>query len=352
MTEERPVAERTSHPILFGVVLLLCLVALAASALLLVDYVRPSPVFCGAEGGCGVAKRSAIAYPLGVPLPAFGIAGLLAVAVLALVRGARARLLQAVVAGVGALFALGLLGWQLAHGSICPYCATVDGATVVLGIVSLVAWVKAAEPPPGRVLLGGAVALLVAAVAAPLAVGFTRQPLPEGVPEVILAEIEKTPRGKVTVIDFVDYECPFCRMTHHELTPVLKSHAAQIRLVRKNVPLRMHVHAMDAAKGAVCAESMGQGDAMAEALMDAPVQSLTREGIASLAKGLGLDAAKFDACVNDPATEALVKKDQDAFKAAKGHGLPTIWVGTQKLEGAQEEADLRGAVEGAIRAAR
>ncbi|HKP55250.1 MAG TPA: vitamin K epoxide reductase family protein, partial [Polyangiales bacterium] len=78
------------RPWLFWATVAFSALALAASAMLFVDYVRPAPVFCAPDGGCGLVRQTAFAYPLGVPLPAIGVLGMFAVAVSGLIPGRRA----------------------------------------------------------------------------------------------------------------------------------------------------------------------------------------------------------------------------------------------------------------------
>ena len=84
---------------------------------------------------------------------------------------------------------------------------------------------------------------ILLAVLAPVGFGMSKKAIPVDVPAVIADEMRKTPRGKVTVIDFVDFECPFCRMTHTDLAPLLEARKDKVRIARKNVPLRMHARA-------------------------------------------------------------------------------------------------------------
>jgi protein-disulfide isomerase len=333
----------------FWLTILVAAVALAASGLLYVDYVRPLPVFCAADGGCGAVKKTIFAYPLGVswlPMPVFGIGGFLAIALASLVPGRRARLAQAALAGGAALVATGLLVVQAAMHTICPYCAATDLSALVVAALSVHRLRRGWDPPEHKLHVGVAAAGTLVAIAAPIGVGFAKKPLPSAVPDAIAAEIQRTPRGKVTIVDFVDYECPFCRMTHAELAPLLVAYRDQLRLVRKNVPLRMHPHAMDAARTAVCGEAQGKGDEVAEALMRA--EDLTAEGGEAIARERGLDLDRFRACTKDPATDASIKADQDTFKASKGHGLPTIFVGTIKLEGAQQRDEIEAAIKASL----
>src|SRR6202000_3010387 len=117
---------------------------------------------------------------------------------------------------------------------------------------------------------------------------------------------DQTPPGEITVVDFVDFECPFCRMTNAELAPVLASHRARVRLVRRQVPLKSHSHALDAARAACCGEQMGKGEAMADALFSAPVESLTREGCEKGAQSVGLPVDSYRACVSGPKTDGRI----------------------------------------------
>jgi protein-disulfide isomerase len=329
----------------FWLLIALSIASLAASAILFVDYLRPAPVFCAVDGGCGLVRQTIFARPFGVPMPVFGVAGYLAIALLAFLPGRRFRIAQAMLAVFGAIVALGLLAVQGMMHTICPYCAIVDGSAIAIAALSVLRAVKQWDPPAGKAQLLPALGAVALALAIPMAIGFTSK---AQVPDVIAQEIAKTPKGKVTVVDFADFECPFCRAQHAKLEPLLERYKDKVRVTRKNVPLRMHRHAMDAARAACCAEAMGKGDEVAEALFSAPTDELTPEGCERLAAQHGLDPAKFRACVKDSKTDERIRADIDAFHAAKGHGLPTVWFGEQVLEGEQDEATLRAALDSAI----
>lgn len=339
----------------FWISVLTCVVALAASAALLVDYVRPAPVFCDEGGACGVVKQHAIARPFGVPLPTFAVSGFLAIALFALVRGRRARLVQAALATAGGLFAAFLFFLQWRMRTLCPYCAVVDGSALVLMGVSVARLARGWDPPEGRRIAIVGAAAAVCAIAAPLGVGLVKEPLPPpaddgGVPAVIAEEIARTPKGKVTIVDFADFECPWCRLSHAELAPLLEQHGSRIRLVRRHVPMRMHPHARDAARAAVCAEAMGKGEEVADALFAADPEALTAEGCARVAAAHGLEEAKVRACMDDPATEERIKADGEIFRAARGRGLPLLFIEGRRFVGAQDRATLRQALEAALAA--
>jgi predicted DsbA family dithiol-disulfide isomerase len=165
-----------------------------------------------------------------------------------------------------------------------------------------------------------------------------------------IAEAMQAAGGKVSIVDFADFECPFCRMTHAELSPVLERRKDKVHVVRKHVPLRIHAHALDAARAGCCGENLGKGEEMANALFEAPPEELTPEGCEKLAAAHGLDVQKFRACIQDPATQARIDKDKETFRAVKGHGLPTLWVDGTKLEGAQSAEELAVSLDAAIQA--
>jgi protein-disulfide isomerase len=313
---------------------------------MLMDYVRPAPVFCDPEGGCGAVRRTAFAAFFGVPTPAWGLAGFLAIAILSVRGGKLARVGLLVMTTMAALVAGLLLAVQAKLGQFCPYCVATDASALVLFGLALRRLFKGWDPPEGRRFRDSALSVFAVAVAVPLGLSLFMKP---AIPQAIAAELAKTPAGQITVVDFVDFECPFCRETHAELTPVLARHKGRIRLVRKHVPLtRIHPHAMDAARAACCGEVMGKADEIAERLMQTPAEELTTEGCAKLAAEAGLDPARFKDCMTQPSTEARIKADSDAFRASGGHGLPTIWIEREKLEGGQDEADLEAAVAHAI----
>lgn len=317
---------------------------IAASAMLVVDYVRPAPVFCAEGGGCDALKHTSIAMPLGVPLPLLGLAGFLVLGVVTLLRGERMRTAQLGLSLIAGLVGLSLLVVQLRLGKLCPFCVVADtsGILAVLAAAGRARFAPLAAAP--RALTVSSAALLTAACAAPLVGGFRASTTPE----VIRREIAQTPPGEVTLVDFVDFECPFCRITNAELEPVLEAHKGRVRVVRRQVPLKMHPHAMDAARAACCGEKLGKGDAMAHALFTAPEEQLTREGCEEIARELGLPLDTYRACFSDPATDALIAADKAEFQSAGGFALPTLWVDETQLVGAQPGDRLEEALEKAL----
>lgn len=329
-----------------AVVLVPALAGLAASAALLVDYVRPAPVFCDPASGCAALKLTVFASFLGVPTPAFGLLGFALLGALAVLRGPRVRRALVAVAGVAALVAVLFLSVQALAGIWCRFCVVADTSACLIFGASLWRLIAGWDPPEARLPRAGMAFALAPALIVPITVGSFKKPI---LPDPIARELAQTPRGEVTVIDFADFECPFCRMTHAILAPLLAEHKDRVRVVRKNVPLtKLHPHALDAARAACCGDLLGKGEAMADALFSAPVEELTPDGCAKLAVSLGLDEAAYRRCTSDPATDARIQADQATFKASQGHGLPTLWIDEEKIEGYRPDDTLEKTLERAM----
>ncbi len=329
----------------YAAIVALTALGLAASTALLVDYLRPLPLFCSEVGGCAQLRATSYSHILGLPTPVFGVIGYSVLAIFTLLRGDTARFLHLVAATFGALAAAYFLYIQVSLRTFCAYCMTVDVTSIVLLSLVLMRVRTEADGASNKraVAIGG---LFSCAIAVPLLSHvLVRTP----VPEVITAEIAKTPPGQVTIVDFIDFECPFCRQTAVDFEPALQKYRGKFRLVRKQMPLtRIHPHAFVAARAAACGETFGKGDEMASKLISAPVEQLDDEGVTKIASGMGIDENAFKACLADPRTQQKIEADQADFKAAKGHALPTIWINEDVIEGAQGPERLQKAMDKAV----
>jgi len=319
-----------------------------ASAALLVDYLGATPHFCDDQGGCGVLRTSGLGWVGPVPLPAIGLAGYVLLSLTLLLRGPRARAAHLVLAGMGATVAALLILTQFRMGVFCKYCMVVDVAMLVMVVLATLRSRHELDRPRSAVFAAIPAGAYFSAIAAPIAWGAFA---PVIVPPTIAIELRGTPHEQVCVVDYVDYECPFCRQMHADMQPTLSAHPGKARIVRKNVPLSsMHPHAMVAARAACCAHDLDQEEPMASALMTAPLDDLTDDGCVTMAQKLGLDPQRFRACMNDPKIATRIDADIATFRKEEvGHGLPTIWVDEHRISGAQGPAVFKATFEGALR---
>jgi uncharacterized membrane protein/predicted DsbA family dithiol-disulfide isomerase len=323
------------------------LVALGASAALTIDYLSANPAFCGATSGCGVVRRSGFGYVGPVPLPAVGL--LAFVSVLALSLGPPAlRRLSAWAALLGAALGAVLIVIQaVVIETFCWLCLVADGSALLAGGAgAVIALERRPEGVDDGALRAWAWGLLGAfAVAAPLVWPLVRPAaaLPEGVRERYVA-------GKINVVEFVDFQCPFCRLLHPTLKKVVVEYGERVNFVRLDLPLASHVHARGAAKAHLCADAQGAGDAMADALFE--TEDLGRDGLAAAARRLELDLRRFDACLEAPGTEEKLRAMESILRdSGMLQGLPTTFVGNAMLVGARDEVALRDAFDRAARGA-
>jgi protein-disulfide isomerase len=172
------------------------------------------------------------------------------------------------------------------------------------------------------------------------------------VPVVIRDEIAKTRQmtgelsaEAVTVVFFTDFQCPFCRRTHAALAPLVAARRGRVRVVMKHVPLPRHPDARSAARAAVCVETITRAltDDYASALYQS--QDLSEAACEELAVERGVDRARFQRCLAEPSTDARIERDLAMFDAVKGDGVPLLYVGRTRLDGAQSTSSLEAALD-------
>lgn len=340
-----PKAERAPSTTLWVFALVLIWVGMASTAALLVDYSQPTPTFCGYGSGCSSLRMTPYAHPFGISMPLFGFLAWFGQAIVWNMTNARGRIIRLVWATATSAVALALIVVQLKLGQFCWLCLVTDTSTVALLVLAAVG-----NPAPHpkivvRALAWLSVMLLGIGVAS---YGFSRPPrLPEAgvMPQRLTDEIANAPPGKVVILDFADFECPYCKMNHETLTRAIAAVGKPVHVVRKHVPLdRIHPLAHGAARVAICAEQLGHGEEVAEALFALEEPTATNCTQAAIDKGV--DPEKLAACVLAPSTEERIKNDSALFNETRGEndGLPLIWIGTRKFVGSQPPALLEAAL--------
>ncbi len=147
--------------------------------------------------------------------------------------------------------------------------------------------------------------------------------------------------ARVTVVEFSDFQCPFCSRALPAVQEVEREYGKDVRVVWKHLPLPFHPNATPAALAAEAARQQGKFWEMHDRLFAAQ-QNLSDATYAQLAKELGLDAARFEKARRAPATLARVQEDAAAAAAAGVTGTPTFVVNGEVVLGS---SGLRAAVE-------
>jgi protein-disulfide isomerase len=149
----------------------------------------------------------------------------------------------------------------------------------------------------------------------------------------------------ITIVEFADYECPFSAKGEATLQAIEKAHSGEVRVVFKNLPLPMHEHARDMARAAIAADAQGRFWQMHDRMFAAAAKgSVDRPGLDKIAADLGLDVARFDRDLVDPATDAKIAADQQDADKLGVKGTPTFFVNGRRIAGAQPVERFEGAI--------
>jgi protein-disulfide isomerase len=142
----------------------------------------------------------------------------------------------------------------------------------------------------------------------------------------------------VTLVEFTDYQCPFCKRFHERSWPEIKSKyvdTGKVRYIVRDMPLSFHGQAMPAAIAAECAGQQGQFWPVHEALFNGQ-ESLSPEMIKKTAAKFGVASEAFERCIADPRIKAGVTADIAEAEKIGVNGTPGFVLGARhgdKIEG-------------------
>lgn len=135
--------------------------------------------------------------------------------------------------------------------------------------------------------------------------GNQTRPLGQSVPtapiSLVGAPIEGNPNARVAIIEFSDFECPFCQKFSREVLPEIRRKyvaTGEVLLAFRQFPLANHVRARPAAAASVCADRQQKFREMHDALFAAP--GLSDPDLLRAAASIGLDQSRFSSCLDDP----------------------------------------------------
>ncbi len=163
----------------------------------------------------------------------------------------------------------------------------------------------------------------------------------------------------LTVIEFSDFQCPFCRSAYQSILPQLKKdyvETGKIKFVYRDFPLSFHPMSEKSAEAADCANDQGKFWEMHNKIFDEQAKLGTGTiqynvtDINNWASGIGLDAAKFDLCLDSGKYVQEVRKDASDGGRAGVQGTPTFFIGNSKngyviIPGAVPYATFKQAVD-------
>lgn len=151
------------------------------------------------------------------------------------------------------------------------------------------------------------------------------------------------PTAPITIVEYSDFQCPFCRIGAYAVHSAMTSHLGQVRVEFRNFPIDQacnpevhqtaHPVACEAARVAMCAHKQGKFEAVYDELFDKQASFAPGRPL-EFAKAIGLDGPALDACVATPEVAQEVNRDILEAVALGIKSTPTFYVNGYKVEGA------------------
>jgi protein-disulfide isomerase len=152
----------------------------------------------------------------------------------------------------------------------------------------------------------------------------------------------------VTMVEFVDFECPFCgAYARDTLSRIDEEYGDRIRYVSIQFPLAVHAHARQAARAAVCADDAGVYWEYHELLFDHQ-DRLDEDGLVDLAAEAGAPRGEFVSCLSSTESRDRVDADVELAVGLGVRSTPTLFVDGEPMVGAQSFSQFRTVIDDAL----
>ena len=142
--------------------------------------------------------------------------------------------------------------------------------------------------------------------------------------------VSGNPRGEVTLVEFYDYRCGYCKRAASAVTELQKVDP-RVRVVYKDFPILGEPSEL-AAKAALASQAQGKHQVFHEALL-ASHADMTKEAILKIAVGVGLDAKRLEADMANPKWQAVIDKNRALARELGISGTPGFIVGSELVSG-------------------
>lgn len=164
--------------------------------------------------------------------------------------------------------------------------------------------------------------------------------------------------AKVTIVEFSDFQCPFCRRFWVDSFPQLKSNyidTGKAKLVYRHFPLDFHPSAVPAAKAAECASEQGKFWEMHDKIFGEQEKkgqgtvTFTVADLKNWAKDIGLGGDVFSQCLDSDKYSQRISSDLNYGTSIGISGTPTFFINGQRIVGAQPYSVFQAAIEGLLK---
>ena len=161
----------------------------------------------------------------------------------------------------------------------------------------------------------------------------------DAAPAVVRADsriLQKAPTDKVTVVEFLDFECEACGAAYPVVEQLREQYKGRVTFIARYFPIPSHKNAMNAAMAAEAAGRQGKFTEMYSKLFQTQTQWAERQddqspALRSLAASIGLDMTQYDKDIADPTLRIRVTKDQADGVQLGVAGTPTFFLNGEKL---------------------
>jgi protein-disulfide isomerase len=158
-----------------------------------------------------------------------------------------------------------------------------------------------------------------------------------------ISPVKGSTNPRVTIVEFSDFECPFCNQVQSTLKQIIDSYGKDVRLVFKHLPLEGHRNSLPAARAAYCAAEQDRFWQFHDALFTK--RDLSPQVLEQIASDLGLGLPKFRVCFNSEQSRTAIVKDLEAARLFRIDSTPSFIVNGKLIKGAVSFADFQKIIE-------
>jgi protein-disulfide isomerase len=161
------------------------------------------------------------------------------------------------------------------------------------------------------------------------------------------APVLGNPKGDVTIVEFFDYRCPYCKQVHPAIQALL-GEDKKLRFVSKELPV-LGRESVTAARAALAAHKQGKYEPFHNALLTSKGQ-INEDVLMKTAASVGLDVDRLKEDMKSPEIEAALKRNYSLAQALDIRGTPAFVIGTELIPGAADAATIKEKVAAARKA--
>lgn len=157
------------------------------------------------------------------------------------------------------------------------------------------------------------------------------------------------PQARLTVVEFSDFQCPYCKEMQGTIRRVMQSYGSYVKVVFRHLPLEIHPQAFPAAQAAVCAAEQRRFWQYHDALFAS--EDLSPTTLNKIAANLNLDLTKFGHCLDSESSRMVVLEDMREAKQLGIKGTPAFLIDGKLFQGVLSFEEIKTIIEQELQSA-